>query len=331
MSIRDQLHILMAINQSPIMLIGPHGVGKSAMIASIAKQINYHMLDIRLSQYSEGDILGIPYQTSEGTTRFYPPDIFKIAKDIPCVLFLDELNRASKEVRQAVFQLADSRRLGSLEVHPSTIIVSACNPDDSSYQVHTLDPAELDRWFVFEFNPSVAEWLGWAGANGVCDVIRDYISTHPHDLDPAMANTTVANGPSRRSWTRFSNSITAYPRATGQEIDADMIRFMATGFLGTEVGASFHHYFVSYQKKGVFAKVLEGSLKELPIDVALSLPSDIEDAGLRVSTQFSNNQNAINNLVAAMKTLPVEIREATLKSVKKNCVAQFSKAVVAMG
>jgi len=69
MNARTQLHLMMVLNQSPIMLIGPHGVGKSAIVASIAAGFGFHLLDIRLSQYSEGDILGIPYQIGRASCR----------------------------------------------------------------------------------------------------------------------------------------------------------------------------------------------------------------------------------------------------------------------
>ena len=327
MNARTQLHLMMVLNQSPIMLIGPHGVGKSAIVASIAAGFSFHLLDIRLSQYSEGDILGIPYQTKEGTTRFYPPDIFKIAQDKPCVLFLDELNRASKEVRQAVFQLADSRRLGSLDVHPSTVIVAACNPDNSSYQVHTLDPAELNRWFVLPFHPSVEEWIQWAVGSGIEESIIAYIESHPHDLDPDMAFSTTAHGPSRRSWTRLSNSIQHVPQVMQGGMDREIISFMAAGFLGDETGKNFSHFFMEYQKKGLFAKVLDGSMQVDDDDIALSLPADIATNGHKASAQYENDTKAIQNIANALKAMPKEIKEATMKSIKKHCVNNFVAAL----
>jgi hypothetical protein len=315
---------MMELNKAPVMLIGVHGCGKSQMVAEIAKRMGRKILDIRLSQYSEGDILGIPYQTDEGTTRFYPPDTFKIAADEPCVLFLDELNRASREVRQAVFQLADSHRLGSLDVHPETIIVSACNPDDYSYQVHTLDPAELDRWFIFPFQPSVQEWLDWADKAGVAKVVTDYIKKNQHDLDPSVAN-LVGNGPSRRSWKRFSDSLNDFGDLMSEEPSFGMVRFMSHGFLGDDAGERFFLYFKDYEKHGLFEKVLDGTLRKDYdlLEAAIALPMDISDHGLRVSEKFAEDLQAISNFVLFLKRVPEETRKAVWKSAKKNCVRQF--------
>ena len=90
-----------------ILLRGPHGIGKSQVVRLAARLISakenlpdFPVIDRRLSQMSEGDMIGLPSTDGE-VTRFNPPDWYKRACDKPQVLFLDELNRATHEVRQA--------------------------------------------------------------------------------------------------------------------------------------------------------------------------------------------------------------------------------------
>lgn len=316
---------MMSMNTAPIMLVGQHGIGKSEFVAQAAAALGYHLLDIRLSQYSEGDILGIPYPTEHGTTRFRPPDLFHVASTEPCVLFLDELNRATKEVRQAVFQLADSHRLGSLDVHPQTIVISACNPDDANYDVHTLDPAELDRWFVFPFQPTVDEWLDWATYNKINVAIIEYIRQNPHDLDPDTLNGSVVNGPSRRSWARFSRTMEKFVQTRG-ELKEDMVLFMAQGFVGREVSNNFMYFYKEFNKVNLFEKILLGAVSTIdPVDAAVHLAQDVTINGRKVSAKYCG-QPSIVRFVKFLKTLPPEVRDATWKSVKKNCVREFVEA-----
>jgi MoxR-like ATPase len=70
----------------------------------------------------------------EAKSRFCPPE--SIARDEPCVLFLDELNGSSHEVQQAFYSLILDRRLGSYTLHPV--------PWD----------VELARWFDDHFAPA---------------------------------------------------------------------------------------------------------------------------------------------------------------------------------
>ena len=108
------------------------------------------VVERRASQMTEGDLVGLPVIDGE-CTRFNPPDWFKQACNEPVALFLDEVDRATIEVRQGIFELTDSRKLNGFALHPETLIFAAVNGGEhgEQYQVGEMDPAELDRWTVF--------------------------------------------------------------------------------------------------------------------------------------------------------------------------------------
>ena len=62
-----------------------------------------------------------------------------------CVLFFDEIDRATMEVRQGIFELTDSRKINGHYLHPDTVIIGAVNGGEhgSQYQVGEFDPAEV--------------------------------------------------------------------------------------------------------------------------------------------------------------------------------------------
>ena len=68
------------------------------------------------------------------------------------------------EVRQGIFELTDSRKINGHYLHPDTVIIGAVNGGEhgSQYQVGEFDPAELDRWTVFDLSPTVEDFLHWA-------------------------------------------------------------------------------------------------------------------------------------------------------------------------
>ena len=80
------------------------------------------------------------------------------------MLFLDEVDRATQEVRQGLFELTDSRKINGWRLLPETLIVAAVNGGEhgAQYQVGEMDPAELDRYTVFDLEPSIEDWLDWA-------------------------------------------------------------------------------------------------------------------------------------------------------------------------
>ena len=56
-----------------VLLSGATGVGKSEIFHQIGKELGLPVIDRRLSQMTEGDIIGLP-SLADGTTRFVPVD-----------------------------------------------------------------------------------------------------------------------------------------------------------------------------------------------------------------------------------------------------------------
>ena len=142
--------------KKPVLLRGRHGIGKSCVVYQTAAGLNLPVVERRASQMTEGDLVGLPVIDGE-CTRFNPPDWFHQACNEAVVLFLDEVDRATIEVRQGIFELTDSRKLNGHVLHPDTLIFAAVNGGEhgEQYQVGEMDPAELDRWTVFDVEPTV--------------------------------------------------------------------------------------------------------------------------------------------------------------------------------
>ena len=132
--------------RKPVLIRGRHGVGKSEVVYQIAAALGMPVVERRASQMTEGDLVGLP-STDGNVTSFNPPDWFKTACDNPVVLFLDEVDRATIEVRQGIFELTDSRKLNGHTLDNDTLIFAAVNGGEhgAQYQVGEMDPAELDR------------------------------------------------------------------------------------------------------------------------------------------------------------------------------------------
>ena len=285
-----------------IMIRGRHGVGKSQVIYQTAENlywdteeqrlgfkddglfpftederfVSYEMVERRASQMSEGDLLGIPSPegvdiNGEAASCFRPYEWLIRACTQPCVLFLDELDRASAEVRQGFFEMADSRKLAGWVLHPGTVIFSACNGgvNGSQYQVSEMDPAELDRWTVFDIEPTVEDWLTWAD-DRVDKLVWDFINgnrdhlEHTDDIEPNKVY------PSRRSWDRL-NMILTSSGLLGKDYNAGTAFALANGFVGSEAAIAFIDFVKSYDRQvsiedildaGAFDKLSEWGINE---------------------------------------------------------------------
>jgi len=234
----------------PILIRGRHGVGKSEVVYQIAAARSLPVVERRASQMTEGDLLGLPDSTdlADGrrATTWNAPDWLVEACTRAVVLFLDEVDRATMEVRQGLFELTDSRKINGWRLHPDTLIIAAVNGGEhgAQYQVGEMDPAELDRWTVFDIEPSVEDWLGWAKDN-VHTLVWDFINhnrahlEHTDDFEPNKVY------PSRRSWKRY-NDVGVSAGLFEEGADLLTIYHLANSFLGSEAAAAFRDFAVNY-------------------------------------------------------------------------------------
>ena len=232
--------------RKPLMLRGRHGVGKSELVYQIASTLDLPVVERRASQMTEGDLVGLP-RTDGDVTSFCAPDWLDDACKRPVLLFLDEVDRAIPEVRQGIFELTDSRKIFGNYLNPDTVVVAAVNGGEhgSQYQVGEMDPAELDRWTVFDVEPSVEDWLDWAKENTV-DVVWDFINHNRSHLEHAGDFEPNKVYPSRRSWKRLNDCLA----------NADMVQeynpalfHLATGFVGFEASVAFNDFFKNYERQ----------------------------------------------------------------------------------
>ena len=296
----------------PVLIRGEHGIGKSEVVYQIAARLGLPVVERRASQMTEGDLLGLPSIDGE-STRWNAPDWLKTACDSAVVLFLDEVDRASIEVRQGIFELTDSRKLNGWKLHPGTRIFAACNGGQhagaASYQVGEMDPAELDRWCVYDVQPSVSDWLDWA-KNNVDPMVWDFVNQNHDHLEhkPAQGGYEPDKVyPSRRSWKRLSD-VLAGAFLLDDNNSLGTVFHLATSIVGFEAAVSFKDFVEQYDRQVSVEDILDhGQLDKLAafsINDHLALVEKL-DASDRLKTEMSDD--SIQNLANWFVTIPSEV------------------------
>jgi hypothetical protein len=290
----------------PVLLRGRHGVGKSQVVYQVAEGIGLPVVERRASQMTEGDLVGLP-KTDGDVTSFCPPDWFKTACDEPVILFLDEVDRATIEVRQGIFELTDSRKLNGHRLHPNTLIFAAINGGEhgQQYQVGEMDPAELDRWTVFDVEPTVEDWLDWAKER-LDSVVWDFINQNRNHLEHATDFEPNKVYPSRRSWERLDECLAS---AKLYEQGASPILYnLASAFVGFEAAVSFNDFIQNYDRQVTVEDILvKGEIdktKDFSINDHTALVEKLEAVA---SFKEELPEEQIQNLAKYFMTLPSEV------------------------
>ncbi len=269
----------------PVLLRGKHGIGKSQVIYQFANTVELPVVERRASQMTEGDLLGIPSQESydvngQKASRFRPFSWLVQACTEPVVLFFDEIDRAVLEVRQGIFELTDSRKLAGWTLHPDTIIFAAINggaQESSSYQVGEMDPAELDRWSVFDVDPSHEDWKAWAKGKVVSEII-DFLDREPKFLEFAEEHSPGTVYPSRRSWDRLSTTVGELIQQymhNKDEFVLESIYNISCSFVGMQASVSFADYLKNCERKVSIEDVFYDGKLDLVEDFTLSEHCDL--------------------------------------------------------
>lgn len=215
-----------------IMLVGKHGIGKSQILTEFFSAQGMKVVTLFLGQMSDpGDLIGLPNKNEEsGHTEFMPPFWFP-SDNQPIVLFLDELNRARPEVLQTVMDLALNRMLAGKKLPEGSRVISAVN-DGEEYQLTDLDPALVSRFNIYNFTPTVAEWLVWATNSNIDSRVISFIEENPTELE-ANAEEGIEKTADRRAWEKVSTILPALGDSK------DMLKKVLGGIIGVGAASKF--------------------------------------------------------------------------------------------
>lgn len=188
-------------HHTPVMLWGPPGVGKSQMVAHIAKRHQVPMIDIRLSQMEPSDLRGIPFRVEDRVEWAIPamlPDAQRHGHT--GILFLDEITSAPPAVSAAAYQLILDRRLGEYQIPQHWAIFAAGNRQGDRGVTYSMPAPLANRFSHFEVDTHLDDWVAWAYQSGIDERLIAFLRFRPEllfDFDPA--HNPVAF-PSPRSW-----------------------------------------------------------------------------------------------------------------------------------
>ena len=181
----------------PVLLEGPHGVGKSQLLEEAAGHLGIEVIVRDLSLMEPPDLIGLPTQVN-GRTMYAPPSF--LPSKGQGILVFEELNRSERYMMSPCLQLLTARSLNDYRLPSGWLPVAAINPAGENYDTRELDPALLSRFLRIQVEADVKSWLAWASTNGVHPAVQKYVSALPSIFDSTNP----------RSWTYASNVLAAF-------------------------------------------------------------------------------------------------------------------------
>lgn len=299
--------------KKPLMMRGRHGIGKSEVVHQIANDRGLPVIERRASQMQEGDLMGLPNigeKYGRQATSWNPPEWFIEACEKPVVLFFDELDRGPQEVRQGLFELTDSRKMAGYHLHKDTLIIAAVNGGESGsqYQVSDLDPAELDRWTVYDLQPTAKDWLDYSKTK-VSDVTWNFINSNKEWLEHKGEFEPNKKYPSRRSWFRADAALqTAGLLGADVKDNLTVIRNVVSGFCGLEASIAYQDFCAKFERQVTVEDVIDnGSIAKVAsfqLGEHAAFVNKIFASG-KINKGMSDTQ--LKNSIAYFLAMPAEV------------------------
>jgi len=322
-------------------IIGKHGIGKSSVIAQYAKENGYSFHPFFLGQLNDtGDLLGLPEfdrdKAGRATgTRFIHPE--KLPRNPRSILFFDELNRASKDLLQAIFQLALEGTIHDYTLPADSAIIMAMNPATDDYSVLDFaDKAFADRFVHINLDPTHEEFHSYMksryGASGISDFLRQQTKLlEESDVQPVTLDFVK---PSRRSWDRLQ-------KLENTGMPEDLFREAGMGIVGTAAMVAYSSWketqvtilngaeiLDKYEEvkpkfKAYFVNPTTGApVENLRTDIISSICANVSEEFVARLKDKTITEGQAKNIASFLLDLPVENCYATLLPLRT--VAEFT-------
>lgn len=279
------------------------------------------VVERRLSQLTEGDMTGLPFEGNRGGTVFRACEWLLATTEFPCFLFLDELNRAIKGVEQATFQLADSKAFDGNTLHPDTRVIVAVNIGDE-YDVQGMDLAALSRYATIDLEPTVEDWLAWAKEN--CHpALGEFIRGNPRFLEVRGAQEPNKKTPDRRAWGNLDAELRRLELYDSENCKDPMFVHMVASMVGFEAASALWK-FVKEREADITAqdvlKSWEKVQKRLPKDDEVERHGKFLDMLGKLDNLLKTHlltKEEAKNFAAFMEAAPPEIMMSAWKSLNQ--------------
>jgi hypothetical protein len=215
----------------PLLVIGRHGRGKSAIIEQATGELKIKFICRDLSIMEAPDLAGLPWPDGE-VTRYRCPAFLPTGG--AGILLFEELNRCSSDMRAACLQLLTARTLNDYRLPDGWLPAAAINPPDGDYDVQDLDAALLSRFVRLRVEAGQKEWLDWACARGLHEAVTDFVDSVP--------DVFTGDWSTPRSWEMVSDLLQAGPVAADDWVAADALESLIAGTVGCELAIQFRDF-----------------------------------------------------------------------------------------
>lgn len=312
--------------QRPVFLMGPPGIGKTAIMEQIAQELDVCLVSYSMTHHTRQSALGLPfiekkvfngkeYQVSEYTMSEIIASVYETMEATgkkEGILFLDEINCVSETLAPMMLQFLQCKTFGNQALPEGWLIVAAGNPPEYNKSVRDFDVVTLDRVKRIDVEEDYGVWKEYARRKNLHGAILSYLDIKKDNFYRIENTADGLQFATARGWEDLSELLYAY-ETLGIRADREVVgQYIQMPRIAKDF-ANYLEMFYKYQKTYHVEGILSGTwenitvleLREAPFDEKLSV------MGLVLSrlSEEARNTRCQDALTDALHTSLTEFRE----------------------
>lgn len=264
-----------AVQQRPVFLMGPPGVGKTQIMGQVARECGIGLVAYTITHHTRQSAVGLPFinekefggnvcRVTEYTMSEIVASIYNKIEDTGLkegILFIDEINCVSETLAPTMLQFLQYKTFGNHRIPDGWVLVTAGNPPEYNKSVRDFDVVTLDRLKLIHVEPDFEVWKAYAYEQFIHPAVISYLNARTEYF--CRIETTVDGKffATPRGWEDLSKFIEIYERL-GKKADRDVVGEYIQFPVIAKDFANYLEIYYKYRDDYQIDEILTGIIRE---------------------------------------------------------------------
>jgi hypothetical protein len=257
--------------QRPILLMGPPGIGKTAIMEQIAHELSVNLVAYTITHHTRQSAIGLPMiSEKEFGGKMYSVTEYTMSEIIGAVyeqieksgvqegiLFLDEINCVSETLAPTMLQFLQYKTFGNHPIPEGWVIVCAGNPPEYNKSVREFDVVTLDRVKKINIEPDYPVWREYALERALHPAVITYLDARKKHFYSIENTNEGKSFVTARGWEDLSRMLLIY-----EDLEIEVTERLIRQYVQNDkIAKDFSIYlalFRKYRSDYHIADILEG-------------------------------------------------------------------------
>ena len=314
--------------QRPIFLMGPPGIGKTAIVEQIASELGIALVSYSMTHHTRQSALGLPfiekkvyggqeYSVSEYTMSEIIATVYDMMERTGLkegVLFLDEINCVSETLAPAMLQFLQYKIFGRHSVPNGWIVVTAGNPPEYNDSAREFDIVTWDRLKRIDVVADYNVWKEYAYKKSTHAAIITYLDikkSHFYKIETTVDGKSFVTA---RGWSDLSDMMHLYEQLDIVIDEKLIVQYLQNSKIAKDF-AVYYDLWLKYRSdyqvdtilKGTASAEIKNRAKEAKFDERLALLGLMLDAITEELKVVNREEKAQIELLRILKKVHVEL------------------------